>query len=182
VTDDRGTAAMESLYPFLYAETSDLTAVLEEVRASTVAKISEISELRQVIAQRDGARIAECARAAADRPTRPLPRSAACSAIAVARCLGQPGNRRLISSAMRAWNSTSSLARRSRSRSRRRILACSSARHCCSACSKAGSSTSRPCRSYRLRVRLHRTTTADRPLAFFARRVSAASPAGRNTR
>ena len=42
VTDDRGTAAMESLYPFLYAETSDLAAVLEEVRASTVAKTTEI--------------------------------------------------------------------------------------------------------------------------------------------
>jgi D-sedoheptulose 7-phosphate isomerase len=67
VTDDRGTAAMESLYPFLYAETSDLTAVLDEVRASTVAKIAEIGDLRQVIAQRDGARIARCARDMADR-------------------------------------------------------------------------------------------------------------------
>jgi D-sedoheptulose 7-phosphate isomerase len=61
VTDDSGTAAMESLYPFLYAETSDLPTVLEEVRASTVAKATEISELRQVIAQRDGTRIAQCA-------------------------------------------------------------------------------------------------------------------------
>ncbi len=67
MTDDRGTAAMESLYPFLYAETSDLTAVLDEVRASTVAKITEISELRQVIARRDGARIARCAREMAAR-------------------------------------------------------------------------------------------------------------------
>ena len=58
---------MESLYPFLYAETSDLTAVLDEVRASTVAKIAEIGDLRQVIAQRDGARIARCARDMADR-------------------------------------------------------------------------------------------------------------------
>jgi D-sedoheptulose 7-phosphate isomerase len=58
---------MESLYPFLYAETSDLAAVLEEVRSSTVAKTSEISELRRVIAQRDGARIAECAREMAAR-------------------------------------------------------------------------------------------------------------------
>ena len=32
-----------------------------------------------------------------------------------------------------------------------------------------------------MRVRLHRTTTADRPLAFFAPRVSAASPDGRKT-
>ena len=58
---------MESLYPFLYAETSDLPAVLEEVRASTVAKAGEITELRQVIAQRDGARIARCAREMAVR-------------------------------------------------------------------------------------------------------------------
>jgi D-sedoheptulose 7-phosphate isomerase len=61
VTDDSGTEAMEALYPFLYAETSDLPAVLEEVRASTVAKATEISELRQLIARRDGARIARCA-------------------------------------------------------------------------------------------------------------------------
>jgi D-sedoheptulose 7-phosphate isomerase len=67
VSDDGGTAAMESLYPFLYAETSDLPAVLEEVRASTVAKTGEITELRQVIAQRDGARIARCAREMAVR-------------------------------------------------------------------------------------------------------------------
>ena len=33
-----------------------------------------------------------------------------------------------------------------------------------------------------LTAQLQRTTTADRPLALFARRVSAASPAGRNTR
>jgi D-sedoheptulose 7-phosphate isomerase len=52
---------MESLYPFLYAETGDLPAVLEEVRASTVAKTAEITELRRVIAERDGARIARCA-------------------------------------------------------------------------------------------------------------------------
>ena len=58
---------MESLYPFLYAETSDLPAVLEEVRVSTVAKAGEITALRQVIAQRDGARIARCAREMAVR-------------------------------------------------------------------------------------------------------------------
>jgi D-sedoheptulose 7-phosphate isomerase len=58
---------MESLYPFLYAETSDLPAVLEEVRASTVAKTAEITELRRVIARRDGARIARCAREMAAR-------------------------------------------------------------------------------------------------------------------
>jgi D-sedoheptulose 7-phosphate isomerase len=58
---------MESLYPFLYAETSDLPAVLAEVRASTVAKTEEITELRRVIARRDGARIARCAREMAAR-------------------------------------------------------------------------------------------------------------------
>jgi D-sedoheptulose 7-phosphate isomerase len=67
VTDESGTAAMESLYPFLYAQTSDLPAVLEEVRASTVAKTAEITELRQVIAARDGARMARCAREMAAR-------------------------------------------------------------------------------------------------------------------
>ena len=58
---------MESLYPFLYADTSDLSAVLEQVRASTVAKIDEITELRRVIARRDGARMARCAREMAAR-------------------------------------------------------------------------------------------------------------------
>ncbi len=58
---------VESLYPFLYAGTGDLAGVLEQVRASTVAKIEEIGELRRVIRARDGARLAQCARAAADR-------------------------------------------------------------------------------------------------------------------
>src|ERR1700761_6401255 len=65
--DSAGTGAMESLYPFLYAETSDLPAVLEEVRASTIAKTAEITELRSAICRRDGARIAECAAEAAAR-------------------------------------------------------------------------------------------------------------------
>ena len=59
--------AMESLYPFLYSDTSDLSAVLDQVRASTVAKVAEIGELRRAVAERDGARIAECAREAAAR-------------------------------------------------------------------------------------------------------------------
>jgi D-sedoheptulose 7-phosphate isomerase len=59
--------AMESLYPFLYSDTSDLPAVLDQVRASTVAKVAEIGELRRAVAARDGARIAECAREAAAR-------------------------------------------------------------------------------------------------------------------
>jgi D-sedoheptulose 7-phosphate isomerase len=59
--------AMESLYPFLYSDTSDLSAVLAQVRASTVAKAGEILELRRVISERDGARLERCAEEAADR-------------------------------------------------------------------------------------------------------------------
>jgi len=59
--------AMESLYPFLYADSGNLSAVLDQVRASTVAKAAEIGELRRAVGARDGARIAECARAAAAR-------------------------------------------------------------------------------------------------------------------
>jgi len=59
--------AMESLYPLLYSDTSDLSAVLDQVRASTVAKTAEIGELRRAVADRDGARIADCAREAAAR-------------------------------------------------------------------------------------------------------------------
>jgi D-sedoheptulose 7-phosphate isomerase len=62
-----GAGAMESLYPFLYAGHGDLSAVLEQVRASTVAKAHQILQLRDVIRARDGARLAQCARRAADR-------------------------------------------------------------------------------------------------------------------
>ena len=58
---------MESLYPFLYADSSDLDSVLEQVRASTEAKAAEIGKLRREIADRDGERIAACARAMAQR-------------------------------------------------------------------------------------------------------------------
>jgi D-sedoheptulose 7-phosphate isomerase len=63
----RDNEAMEALYPFLYADTSDLSAVLAQVRASTVAKAGEIGELRRTVCARDGARIAECALQAAAR-------------------------------------------------------------------------------------------------------------------
>ena len=59
--------SMESLYPFLYSGTSDLAAVLEQVRQSTVAKAAEITELRRVFAARDGARLSACAADAAAR-------------------------------------------------------------------------------------------------------------------
>jgi D-sedoheptulose 7-phosphate isomerase len=58
---------MESLYPFLYADSFDLDSVLEQVRASTEAKAAEIGELRRAIGQRDGKRLGECAREAARR-------------------------------------------------------------------------------------------------------------------
>ena len=58
---------LEALYPFLYSGTSDLTAVLDQVRASTVAKAAEIGDLRRAVAARDGARIEACAREAAAR-------------------------------------------------------------------------------------------------------------------
>jgi D-sedoheptulose 7-phosphate isomerase len=56
---------VESLYPFLYRGAGDLEAVLEEVRRSTVAKVQEIVALRETVLERDGARLAECARAMA---------------------------------------------------------------------------------------------------------------------
>lgn len=62
-----GNDAMESLYPFLYADSGDLGSVLAQVRASTEAKAEEIRRLRAEIAERDGARIAECAHRMAER-------------------------------------------------------------------------------------------------------------------
>jgi len=55
----RGTAA---LYPFLYADSSDLDAVRAEVSRSTAAKAQEIVALRESLAQVHGARLVECAR------------------------------------------------------------------------------------------------------------------------
>jgi D-sedoheptulose 7-phosphate isomerase len=62
-----GTEAMESLYPFLYSGTGDLPAVLDQVRASTIAKTEEIVELRRTVCARDAARLARCARDSAAR-------------------------------------------------------------------------------------------------------------------
>ena len=59
--------SVESLYPFLYSGTTDLDAVLEQVRRSTVAKAGEITELRRVISEHDGGRLLACAREAAAR-------------------------------------------------------------------------------------------------------------------
>jgi D-sedoheptulose 7-phosphate isomerase len=58
---------MEALYPFLYAQTSDLSSVLAQVRASTVAKTEEIAELRRTVAARESGRLASCAQDMAAR-------------------------------------------------------------------------------------------------------------------
>jgi D-sedoheptulose 7-phosphate isomerase len=65
--DQPGGDAMELLYPFLYSDQADLSAVLEQVRASTVAKVQEIGELRRAVCARDGARMAGCAEQMAAR-------------------------------------------------------------------------------------------------------------------
>jgi D-sedoheptulose 7-phosphate isomerase len=58
---------IESLYPFLYSGTSDLEAVLEEVRRSTVAKAHEIVELRSLVLDRERDRMVACAEEMARR-------------------------------------------------------------------------------------------------------------------
>jgi D-sedoheptulose 7-phosphate isomerase len=65
--DTEGDAAMESLYPFLYSDKTDLPAVMAQVRASSVAKVQEIVDLRREVGVLDGARIADCAREVAAR-------------------------------------------------------------------------------------------------------------------
>jgi len=59
--------SVESLYPFLYSGTANVSALLEHVRASTVAKAGEIMELRRLIAELDGARLERCGDAMAAR-------------------------------------------------------------------------------------------------------------------
>ncbi len=61
------TAAMESLYPFLYASSGNLDAVMAEVRESTVAKAHEIAELRRQVCARDAGRLRACAQEMAGR-------------------------------------------------------------------------------------------------------------------
>jgi D-sedoheptulose 7-phosphate isomerase len=62
-----GNADVAALYPFLYADSGDVAAVLEQVRRSTVDKVREIVELRTAVLHRDGARLLECAAAMAER-------------------------------------------------------------------------------------------------------------------
>ena len=85
--------------------------------------------------------------------------------------------------AIRACSSTSSLGALERvalAPSRPRVLVGQAL--CLGALERAAPRPGSPDARYRLRARLKRTTTADRRLPAFARRVSAASPLGRNTR
>jgi D-sedoheptulose 7-phosphate isomerase len=59
--------SIESLYPFLYSGTTDIGAVLEQVRQSTVAKAGEILRLRREVQAADGTRLLECAQQMAMR-------------------------------------------------------------------------------------------------------------------
>lgn len=58
---------VQSLYPFLYSQKSDVDAVLEQVRRSTVDKTREITELRALVLDRDGERLVACAEQMARR-------------------------------------------------------------------------------------------------------------------
>jgi D-sedoheptulose 7-phosphate isomerase len=53
--------SIESLYPFLYSGTTDVSAVLDQVRQSTVAKAAEILQLRRTVRDADGSRLLACA-------------------------------------------------------------------------------------------------------------------------
>jgi D-sedoheptulose 7-phosphate isomerase len=59
--------SIEALYPFLYSGQTDVSAVLEQVRQSTVAKAEEILQLRRTIAAAEGERLAACAQQMAAR-------------------------------------------------------------------------------------------------------------------
>ncbi len=63
----RPAGTIESLYPFLYSGTTDVSEVLEQVRRSTVAKATEILQLRRTVRDADGARLLACAREMAVR-------------------------------------------------------------------------------------------------------------------
>jgi D-sedoheptulose 7-phosphate isomerase len=63
----RSAGSIESLYPFLYSGTTDVSEVLEQVRQSTVAKATEILQLRRTVRDADGARLLACAREMASR-------------------------------------------------------------------------------------------------------------------
>ena len=59
--------SVEALYPFLYAGRTDVSAVLDQVRASTVAKAQEIVELRRAVRDTYRGQLAACAAELAGR-------------------------------------------------------------------------------------------------------------------
>jgi len=59
--------SIESLYPGLFSGTADLPEVLEQVRQSTVAKVTEIVQLRRAVRDADSSRLLACAREMAGR-------------------------------------------------------------------------------------------------------------------
>lgn len=65
MSDRNGSSApaadVQSLYPFLYSDKSNVDAVLEQVRKSTVDKAREIVELRASVLAADGERLLACA-------------------------------------------------------------------------------------------------------------------------
>lgn len=56
---------MEALYPFLYADTTDLDRVLEQARQSTIAKAEEIVALRASVLEEYSETLTNCAHAMA---------------------------------------------------------------------------------------------------------------------
>ena len=60
---------IESLYPFLYSGTTDVSAVLDQVRQSTVAKAGEILALRRTVRDTAGPQLLACAADMAGRFT-----------------------------------------------------------------------------------------------------------------
>ena len=59
--------SVESLYPFIYQGATDVTAVLAQARASTVAKANEITDLRAEVCAASSELLARCAADAAAR-------------------------------------------------------------------------------------------------------------------
>jgi len=60
-------ADVQSLYPFLYSDSSDVEAVLDQVRRSTVDKVHEIVALRAQVLASEGDRLVACAEEMAQR-------------------------------------------------------------------------------------------------------------------
>jgi D-sedoheptulose 7-phosphate isomerase len=58
---------VQSLYPFLYSEKSDVDMVIEQVRRSTADKAREIIALRAEVMTRDADRLVSCAARMAER-------------------------------------------------------------------------------------------------------------------